>query len=86
MKVCAHFCLSPYQHHHQRFDRIYEAVGWLWKYLIQDGNLGPYDENYPVVMDLYPQCEDCNSQMNFHDYPMSRYQVGPRGGIRKVYV
>jgi hypothetical protein len=45
-------------------------------------------------VDLYaPACgvgEDkeihCNRYMNFHDYPMARYQVGPRGGIRKVPV
>lgn len=86
MKVCAHYCLSPYQHHHQRFDSGAQAKHWLWDYLIPQGNLGPYDPDYPVVMDLYPQCKDCTDHMNFHDYPMARYQVGPRGGIRKVCI
>lgn len=86
MKVCAHFCLSPYQHCHERFDSSAQAKAWLWNYLHCDGNLGPYDPEYPIVMDLYPQCSDCNSTMNFHDYPMTRYEVGPRGGIRKVCI
>jgi hypothetical protein len=37
-------------------------------------------------MDLYPQCGDCDSAMNFHDYPMVRYELGQRGGIKKVAV
>jgi hypothetical protein len=86
MKVCAHFNLSPYQHYHKRFDSIHAAKHWLWDYLIPQGNLAPYNPDYPVVLDVYPQCKDCNSQMNFHDYPMARYSVGPRGGIRKEMI
>lgn len=41
------------------------------------------------IMDLYPQCETsaglrCHSGATFHDYPMVRYQVGPRGGVVRV--
>lgn len=86
MKVCAHFFLSPYQHYHRRFDSIADARKWLWEYLIPNGNLGPYDKDWPVGFDVYPLCEDCNSEMNFHDYPMARYVAGPRGGIKKVMV
>lgn len=86
MQVCAHFNLSPYQHHHERFGSVHEAKSWLWNYLVPQGNLGPYDPDHPVVMDLYPQCEHCTSEMNFHDYPMTRFTVGPRGGIRRTAV
>ena len=84
MKVCAHFMLSPYQRSHRRFDSAAKAKYWLWDYLIPQGNLGPYNPNYPITLDLYPQCDDCTSEMNFHGDIMTRYEVGPKGGIRRV--
>lgn len=43
------------------------------------------------VMDLYPQCEQdtdlrCSDNATFHDYPMTRYVVGPRGGVARVMI
>lgn len=83
MKVCAH--INPgtgsIAMHHKRFNTIEEAVEYFRNLVLL--------VSYPTedaVMDLYPQCDDCSSLMNFHDYPMARYAVGPRGGIKKVIV
>lgn len=84
MKVCAH--ISPgcgaFSMIHKRFDTIWLAVEYFKA--LTEHDLMTVTED--TVMDLYPQCDDCSSLMNFHDYPMVRYAVGPRGGIRKVIV
>ena len=84
MKVCAHInpgCGSFVQHH-KRFNSVKEAVKYFSEFVEDD--LITVTED--TVMDLYPQCNECTDMMNFHDYPMARYVVGPRGGIRKVTV
>lgn len=89
--VCAHMNLGPFVHRHRTYWSIKNAVDNFRDHLEAfygslEGILdrtGP--DNAPCV-DLYPKCNDCNSEMNFHDYPFARYQVGPRGGIRKVNV
>lgn len=86
MKICAHLALSPYSSGYKKFDSIKSAKAWLWNYLYREGNLGPYDENYPVIINIYPQCNQCYSGACFHDELLSRLQVGPHGGIRKVAV
>lgn len=86
MKICAHMHLSPYSRSHMRFDSVCQAKAWLWNYLYREGMLGPYDPDHPCGFSVNPQCDDCNSEMNFHDYPMYLIEVGPRGGIRKVRV
>lgn len=91
MKVCAHMNLGPFIHNHYRFDSIATGISGFRRELIRHHGsthgIQPFADGYDMpCVDFYPQCEDCNSQMNFHDYPMSRYQVGSRGGIRKVTV
>lgn len=89
--VCAHMNLGPHTHRHIRANNPAQAVR---EFRVQLENFygslvgildrtGP--DNAPCV-DLYPQCKECNSQENHHDYPFARYQVGPRGGIKKVCV
>ena len=91
MKVCAHMNTGPFSNEHSVFDSIGDAISEFRDILdAKYGNLSDIlertGEEYAPALDVYPACGDCNSQMNFHDHPMSRYQVGPRGGIRKVYV
>ena len=31
--------------------------------------------------DIYPICDDCHDGATYHDYPIRRYQIGPRGGV-----
>jgi len=83
MKVCAHFNVLPFQHFHRRFASIYEARRYFEDCLRE---LNPQPNVYGdlPVMDVYPQCSDCNDTMNFHDYQMWRFSTGPRNGITKV--
>ena len=90
--VCAHVNLGPFLHLHGRFDSVKDAVQKFRREVIQ--HYGVLDKSIAEIrrpdempcVDLYPRCKDCNAMMNFHDYPFARYQVGPRGGIRKVPV
>jgi hypothetical protein len=77
-KVCAHFNLSPFQHSHERFDSAKEAID----YLRQHGDVDRGDGERSSVS-IYPQCSQCNSHMNFHDWPWLMYSMGPRGGIKR---
>lgn len=91
MKICAHMNLGPYSNHHARFDTIADAVNTFRNelesfYGTLEGILDRTGEDNAPVVDVYPQCNDCDSHMNFHDYPMARYALGPRGGITKRYV
>ena len=84
MKVCAHYNTGPYQSHHARYGSIREAVREFRQTLSELGIETGDGEYY--TLDVCPQCDDCDSRMNFHDYPTARYQLGPRGGISKVCV
>lgn len=78
MRVCAHIHYGPYNFGHKRFRTIGDAVHYFRREVAgEDYGTGTDDQ----CMDLYPQCPDCDSMMNFHDYPDARYTVGPRGGI-----
>jgi len=88
MKVCAHINYGPFNNGHERFDSVEDAV----KYFREDvagkdygTGLGTYGVD-GQTMNLYPQCDDCMRDMCFHDYPMARYAVGLRGGIRREIV
>ena len=83
MKVCAHINHGPCNSH-ARYDSIYDAVVAFRDNQWQLGQLGA--DTADATMDLYPQCGQCTWRMNFHDYPMARYELGPRGGVRKVIV
>lgn len=88
MKVCAWINSAPFQNDIHRFDSVSEAIEYFRDrvaYWCKRDGLST-DENGYYVMDLYPQCDECEPMMNFHDYPMSRYSVGPRGDIRKECV
>ena len=91
MKVCAHVNLSPFQHVHWRSDSVDSAVRHFRNLLSTHyGSLEGIPERtgedrIPTLM-YYPQCFDCNSHMNFHDYPAGAFRVGNRGGIRRVSV
>ena len=90
--VCAHVNLGPFVHHHFRAESCKAAVAGFARLVEQ--HYGVLDKSIAEIrrpdempcVDLYPQCRECNSHMNFHDYPMVRHQVGPRGGIRRVRV
>lgn len=55
-------------------------------------NFGPYTNGHErfdsvdQAISYYPQCDQCDSAANYHDYPMSRYVVGPRGGLAKEVI
>ena len=78
MKVCAAINYGPFNHGHKRFDTIREAVRYFTNEVAGvDWGTGTDEQ----VMDLYPQCDDCTDGETYHDYPMVRYTVGPRGGV-----
>ena len=83
MKVCAHICVAPFQFVHERHDSVKSALASLREW--DESTFGSHagePEEYPE-MNLYPQCADCDSMMNFHDWPMATYRIGPRGGLRR---
>jgi hypothetical protein len=80
MKVCAHINYGPFNRGHERFDSVGSAVAYFAREIAGEDFGTGTDEQ---VMDLYPVCDDCDGAVNFHDYPMVRYSVGPRGGIRR---
>ena len=98
MKVCAHMNLGPHVHDYVTAASINDALRCFRRRLEQ--HYGVIDKTIAEIrhpdempaLDLYPACAEeshrdgmhCNSQMNFHDWPMTRFQVGPRGGIRRV--
>lgn len=89
--VCAHMNLGPHMHVHRTFWSIRNAVNGFRDQLENfygslDGIIERTGADYAPTLDLYPRCQECNSHMNFHDWPMRRYQLGPRNGIRKVSV
>jgi hypothetical protein len=89
--VCAWMNLGPFSHHIYRYDSIGEAKREFKERLSNfygslDGIIDRVGVDYAPCLDLYPQCDECQTHMNFHDYPMSRYKIGNRGGLRKVSV
>lgn len=91
MKVCAHYNLGAFDQQYMRADSVKAALAEFRDGLVANyygdlkGIVDRTGEDYAPTISFYPQCDDCNSNMCFHDYPMSRYQIGNRGGIRKVY-
>lgn len=76
-KVCAFIHIDASWSNEQcKFSSLKEAKEYFKKYAVEES-----------VMDIYfsDDCE-CDSMMNFHDYPSARYVVGPRGGVRREYV
>ena len=91
MKVCAHYNLGAFDQNYGRFDSAKQAVEFFREQLENfygdtAGILDRTGEDHRPVVSLYPQCDDCASNMCFHDYPMSRYTIGVRGGIQKENV
>jgi hypothetical protein len=90
MKVCASINYGPYQNGHKRFDSVKEAISFFREEIVDNYYFTPEFSEYEYsdygVMDLYPQCDRCTDGATFHDYPMSRYGVGRRGGLVKVVI
>ena len=97
MIVCAHMNLGPYMDSYVKASSIGAAVQQFRKDVEQ--HYGVLDKSIAEVcgldltpcVDLYPACREgddlhCTDRENFHDYPMARYQIGARGGVRKVTV
>lgn len=93
--VCAHLNVGPHSNQHFVADSVSEAVSQmksrLWNhYGSLDGILDRTGVDNAPTLHLYyvdsTYSDKCNSEMNFHDYPSAAWQIGPRGGIRKVYV
>lgn len=91
MKVCASINAGPFNNFHERFDSVSEALEYFRSRLVDNPYLETEFEddcdysNYGV-MDLYPQCDQCYTGATFHDYPMARYGIGRRHGLRKVAI
>lgn len=88
MKVCASINLGPWNHEAIMFESIGRAVDYFRSEVAGVDYGTGTDEQ---VMDLYPQCKTsaglrCHSGATFHDYPMTRFVVGPRGGIQRQIV
>ncbi len=91
MKVCAHINYGPYANGHKRFDSISSALAYFREEVVGNPYLTTeYDDAYEIsnygIIDLYPQCDSCQDSMCFHDYPMARYGIGRRGGLRKAHI
>ena len=89
MRVCAHIVTGPFGREHRRFATVADAQSWFRSEVCEPaGFVGMTDEERSDYygMDLYPACDLCDSEMNFHDYPMTRYGVGPRGGMIRVSI
>lgn len=91
MKVCAHMIGNGYMTaSFGRFDSIATALDYFKSEIVRreysGWSFGDFKINQEVVIDLYPQCNDCTDNECHHDYPMSRYEVGKRGGLVKVIV
>ena len=83
MKVCASIHYGPWHNGLERFDTIAEAVAHFGREIAgTDFGTGTEEQ----IMDLHPQCGDCTAGATFHDYPLARYGVGPRGGVRREVI
>ena len=89
MKVCAHINYGPFSNGHERFDTVAAALDYFRNEVIDNpyrSGVGSDDSDGCYTIDLYPQCDMCSSVECYHDYPMSRHDIGPRGGLRKVCI
>lgn len=78
-QVCAHISYGPFNRGFERFASISAAREYFAGIAGDDYGTGTDDQ----CMDIYPACNDCSADMCFHDYPMARFVVGPRGGVRR---
>lgn len=91
MKVCASINYGPFSNGHERFDSIKSAIEYFREAVVDNPYLElEFEDGYEYsnygCMDLYPQCDRCYDGATFHDYPMARYGIGRRGGLRKVLI
>ena len=91
MKVCAHMSGTGYMApSFERFDSIGAALEYFKSEVVcseySGWEFGGTTINGEAAIDLYPQCDDCTDLECYHDYPMSRYAVGKRGGLVKVAI
>jgi hypothetical protein len=96
MKVCAHMNLGPHVNVYLDAPSISYAVREFRHrlerhYGVVDGSiLERTGLDYAPCLDVYSPCPaatlglHCSDTENFHDYPMLRYRLGPRGGIVRV--
>lgn len=96
MRICAHINHGPFQNGRKRFDSIREAVEYFRAEVLDNyytpgpDALSEEERDGLYIMDIYPELDDdgkpceCDDAMNFHDYPMRRYGMGPRGGLRMI--
>jgi hypothetical protein len=83
MKVCASIHYGPWNHGVERFDTVAAAVEYFRRNVAgEDFGTGDSDQ----CMDIHPQCGLCTDGATFHDYPLARYVVGPRGGVRREFI
>ena len=92
-EVCVHANLGPFVHvHYRMYNGGITAATKEFRRRLQNfygdlnGIVDRTGEDYRPTVDIYPLCNDCNAEMNFHDYPAARYQIGNRGGISKVAI
>lgn len=91
MKVCAHYNMGPFDQNFARRNSIKEVLAEFKESLSDyygsiEGIIDRTGEEYAPSISLYPQCDDCASNMCFHDYPMSHYRITNRGSLRKENV
>lgn len=88
MKVCTHYNLGPFNQHFMRNSTKQKGLAEFREQLeiyygSMEGILDRTGEEHAPSISFYPQCDQCSSNMCFHDYPMAVYRVGPRGGLQK---
>ncbi|QGJ92036.1 hypothetical protein SEA_KEELAN_72 [Gordonia phage Keelan] len=92
MKVCTHInggSQYAYENQQKNFESI-SVARQAFRDSLYVRYADPKSDNEMPVMDVYVLADnetcDCNSHMNFHDYPSKRFTVGPRGGVKEVSV
>ena len=78
MKICAHFSVAPFEQYHVRLDSIAQAK----QELRNQGRIDSFGDGEKPSVWIAPQCSDCSSLMNFHEFA-TVLELGPRGGIRR---
>jgi hypothetical protein len=79
MKVCARFTVGPFDSYHARMDSIELAK----QELRRQGRYDSFPDGEQPSVWVAPQCPDCWSQANFHEFA-TIYTLGPRGGVKKA--
>ena len=89
MKYCVAFNVGGNQGHERyrtlgdvrsELRRAHEAMGFA-TVTTREGEVVQAD-----TADIYPVCDDCHNGATYHDYPIRRYQIGPRGGVVDVII